>query len=62
MNVSEEFPEIENRVEEQGDNSIEKLISVALKGEQPEVELMKSLDEYEVGRILRNANIELYLL
>lgn len=58
MNVFEEFPEIENRVEEQGDDSIEKLISVALKGEHPEVELMKSLDEYEVGRILRSANIK----
>lgn len=58
MNVFEEFPEIENRAEKQGDDSIEKLISVALKGEHPEIELLKSLDEYEVGRILRSANIK----
>ena len=37
MDVFEEFPEIENNVEEQGDDTIEKLISVALKGEHQEI-------------------------
>ena len=46
MNVFEEFPEVEDKVEEQGDNAIENLISVALKGEHQEIELLKSLDEY----------------
>ena len=58
MNVFEEFPDIENKVEEQGDDTIEKLISVALKGEHQEIELLKSLDEYEVCSILRRANIK----
>ena len=58
MNVFEEFPEIENKVEEQGDNTVEKLISVALKGEHQEIELLRSLDEYEVCRILRRATIK----
>ena len=58
MNVFEEFPEIENKVEEQGDDTIEKLISVALKGEHQEIELLKSLDEYEVCSILRRANMK----
>ena len=58
MNVFEEFPEIENNVEEQGDDTIEKLISVALKGEHKEIELLRSLDEYEVCSILRIANIK----
>ena len=58
MNVFEEFPEIENKVEEQGDNTVEKLISVALKGEHQEIELLKSLDEYEVCRILRRATMK----
>ena len=58
MNVFEEFPEIENKVEEQGDDAIEKLISVALKGEHQEIELLRSLGEYEVGMILRRANIK----
>ena len=58
MNVFEEFPEVENKTEEQGDNAIEKLISVALKGEHQEIELLKSLDEYEVCSILRKANIK----
>lgn len=58
MNVFEEFPDIENKVEEQGDDAIEKLISVALKGEHQEIELLKSLNEYEVGIILRRANIK----
>ena len=58
MNVFEEFPEVENKTEEQGDNAIEKLISVALKGEHQEIELLKSLDEYEVCSILRRANIK----
>ena len=58
MNVFEEFPEIENKVEEQGDNTIEKLIAVALKGEHQEIELLKSLGEYEVCNILRRANIK----
>ena len=58
MNVFEEFPEIENKVEEQGDDTIEKLISVALKGEHQEIELLKSLDEYGVGIILLRANIK----
>ena len=58
MNVFEEFPDIENKVEEQGDDAIEKLISVALKGEHQEIELLRSLDEYGVGIILRRANIK----
>ena len=58
MNVFEEFPEVEDKVEEQGDDTIEKLISVALKGEHQEIELLRSLDEYEVGMILRRANIK----
>lgn len=58
MNVFEEFPEIEDKVEEQGDDAIEKLISVALKGEHQEIELLRSLDEYGVGIILRRANIK----
>ena len=58
MNVFEEFPEIEDKVEEQGDNAIEKLISVALKGEHQEIELLKSLDEYEVCMILRRATMK----
>ena len=58
MNVFEEFPEVENKTEEQGDDTIEKLISVALKGEHQEIELLKSLDEYEVCSILRRANIK----
>ena len=58
MNVFEEFPEIENKVEEQGDDTIEKLIAVALKGEHQEIELLRSLDEYEVGRILLSANMK----
>ena len=58
MNVFDEFPEIEDNVEEQGDNAIEKLISVALKGEHQEIELLRSLDEYEVCRILRRATIK----
>ena len=58
MDVFEEFPEIENKVEEQGDNPLEELISVALKGKHPEIELLRSLDEYEVGIILRRANIK----
>lgn len=58
MNVFEEFPEVENNADDLGDSDIEKLISVALKGKHPEVELLKSLDEYEVGRILRSANIK----
>ena len=58
MNVFEEFPEVEDKVEEQGDNAIENLISVALKGEHQEIELLRSLDEYEVCSILRRANIK----
>ena len=58
MNVFEEFPEIENKTEEQGDDTIEKLISIALKGEHQEIELLKSLDEYEVCNILRRANMK----
>lgn len=58
MNVFEEFPEIENKAEEQGDNPLEELISVALKGKHPEIELLRSLNEYEVGIILRRANIK----
>ena len=58
MNVFEEFPEIEDQAEEQGDNTIEKLISVALKGEHQEIELLKSLGEYEVCRILRRATMK----
>ena len=58
MNVFEEFPEVENKTEEHGDDAIEKLISVALKGEHQEIELLKSLDEYEVCSILRRANIK----
>lgn len=58
MNVFEEFPEVENNADDLGDSDIEKLISVALKGKHQEVELLKSLDEYEVGRILRSANIK----
>ena len=58
MNVFEEFPDIENKVEEQGDNPLEELISVAVKGKHPEIELLRSLDEYEVGIILRRANIK----
>ena len=58
MNVFEEFPDIENKTEEHGDDAIEKLISVALKGEHQEIELLKSLDEYEVCSILRRANIK----
>ena len=58
MNVFEEFPDKENKVEEQGDDTIEKLISVALKGEHQEIELLKSLDEYEVCSILRRATIK----
>ena len=58
MNVFEEFPEVENKTEEQGDNAIEKLISVALKGEHQEIELLKSLGEYEVCRILRRATMK----
>ena len=57
MNVFEEFPDIEDKVEEQGDDAIEKLISVALKGEHQEIELLKSLDEYEVCSILRRATM-----
>ena len=58
MNVFEEFPDIENKVEEQGDDTIEKLISVALKGEHQEIELLRSLDEYEVCMILRRATMK----
>lgn len=58
MNVFEEFPEIEDKVEEQGDNAIEKLISVALKGEHQEIELLRSLDEYEVCSILRRVTMK----
>lgn len=58
MNVFEEFPEIENKAEEHGDDTIEKLISVALKGEHQEIELLRSLDEYEVCNILRRANMK----
>ena len=58
MNVFEEFPEVENKTEEQGDDTIEKLISVALKGEHQEIELLKSLGEYEVCRILRRATMK----
>ena len=58
MNVFEEFPEIENKTEEQGDDSIEKLISVALKGEHQEIELLRSIGEYEVCRILRRATMK----
>ena len=58
MDIFEEFPEIENRAEKQGDDSIEKLISVALKGEHPEIELLRSLSEYEVGSILLRANMK----
>ena len=58
VNVFEEFPEVENKTEEQGDDTIEKLISVALKGEHQEIELLKSLDEYEVCRILRSATMK----
>ena len=58
MNVFEEFPEIENKAEEQSDNTVEELISVALKGKHPEIELLRSLDEYEVGIILRRATIK----
>ena len=58
MNVFEEFPEIEDKTEEQGDDTVEKLISVALKGEHQEIELLRSLDEYEVGIILRRANMK----
>ena len=58
MNVFEEFPEVENKTEEQGDNAIEKLISVALKGEHQEIELLRSLGEYEVCRILRRATMK----
>lgn len=58
MNVFEEFPEVENKADDLGDSDIEKLISVALKGKHQEVELLKSLDEFEVGRILRSANLK----
>ena len=58
MNVFEEFPDIENKVEEQGDDTIEKLIAVALKGEHQEIELLRSLGEYEVCRILRRATMK----
>ena len=58
MNVFEEFPDIEDKAEEQGGDAIEKLISVALKGEHQEMGLLRSLDEYEVGMILRRANIK----
>ena len=58
VNVFEEFPEVENKTEEQGDDTIEKLISVALKGEHQEIELLKSLGEYEVCRILRRATMK----
>lgn len=58
MNVFEEFPEIENNADDLGDSDIEKLISVALKGEHQEIELLRSLDEYGVGIILRRANIK----
>ena len=58
MNVFEEFPEVEDKVEEQGDDAIEKLIVVALKGEHQEIELLRSLGEYEVCRILRRATMK----
>lgn len=58
MNVFEEFPEIENKVEEQGDDAIEKLISVALKGEHQKIEFLRSIDEYEAGSILLRANMK----
>ena len=58
MNVFEEFPEVENKTEEQGDDTIEKLIAVALKGEHQEIELLRSLGEYEVCRIVRRATMK----
>ena len=58
MNVLEEFPEVENKTEEQGDYTIEKLMAVALKGEHQEIELLRSLGEYEVCRILRRATMK----
>ena len=58
MNVFEEFPEIEDKVEDQGDNPLEELISAALKGEHQEIELLRSLGEYEVCNILCRANIK----
>ena len=58
MNVFEEFPEIEDKAEEHSNNPLEELISVALKGEHQEIELLKSLNEYEVCIILRRANVK----
>ena len=58
MNVFEEFTAIEDKAEEQRDKTIEKLISVALKGEHQEIELLRSLGEYEVCRILRRATMK----
>ena len=58
MDVFEEFPEIENKVEEQGDDTIEKLISVALKGEHQKIEFLRSINEYEAGSILCRANMK----
>ena len=58
VDIFEDFPDIENEAESKDTSDIEKLISVALKGEHSKVELLRSFDAYAASRILRSANMK----